>query len=78
MPLTVTSIMAWGAVTASVLTSVAFIIALVIAWMAKDQSNLSLLVGAVVANFTTAVGYWLGSSAGSRAKDEVPPKPPSP
>lgn len=32
--------------------------------------TLTLLVGALASNFTSVVGYWIGSSSGSTAKDE--------
>lgn len=32
--------------------------------------TLTLLVGALASNFTNVVGYWIGSSSGSSAKDE--------
>jgi hypothetical protein len=61
----------WGAIAVSVLASLSFTAALIIAYMAKDQANLSLLIGAVISNFSTAVSFWLGSSAGSQRKDEI-------
>lgn len=63
-------VMAVGAIVMSTLASLAFGGALVMAYLSTDQANLELLVGAVVSNFSTAVSFWLGSSAGSRKKDE--------
>jgi hypothetical protein len=64
--------MMWlGAAVTSVLCSLAFIVALLVSYMSKDQPNLGLLIGAVIANFSTTVSFWLGSSAGSQKKDET-------
>ena len=70
MPIT-TGVMAWGAIAISVLSSLAFFVALIIAHLAQDQTNQSLMIGAVIANFTTTVSFWLGSSFGSQKKDEA-------
>lgn len=43
--------------------------ALVIAFLSKDQGNLTILIGVAAANATTVVGYWVGSSIGSARKD---------
>lgn len=48
--------------------------------------TLSILLGALATNFTAVVGYWIGSSSGSTAKDEKlselvgkpQPEPPKP
>ncbi len=37
-------------------------------WYAKDEKTMDLMNGALIAQFTGAVGYWLGSSRGSDAK----------
>lgn len=34
------------------------------------SETLTLLVGALASNFTSVIGYWIGSSSGSTAKDE--------
>jgi hypothetical protein len=65
------NVSSWGAIAVSLLASFSFTAALIIAYMAKDQANLSLLIGAVISNFSTAVSFWLGSSAGSQRKDEM-------
>jgi len=71
------SIMTAGAVLVSVVTMGAFLTCLALAYHHGDQNSISLLVGAVIANATTTVGFWLGSSAGSQKKDEATqaPKP---
>jgi uncharacterized membrane protein len=61
--------MTWGAIVTSVVAGIAFIVALTIAYMSKDQSNLGVLVGIVGGGFNTTIGFWLGSSAGSQKKD---------
>ena len=62
--------MAWGAIAISVLASIIFVVAFSVAYFSHDTNSLSLLVGATIANFTTAVSYWLGSSSGSQKKDD--------
>ena len=45
--------------------------AIAIAWQADKSDALIALLGMAGANGTAAVNFWLGSSAGSRAKDHV-------
>jgi hypothetical protein len=65
----------WGAIIVSVVTLLTFSGALVVAFYIKEtdvgKSLLQLTVGAAIANATTAVGFWLGSSSGSQKKDDV-------
>lgn len=70
MPST-TILMAYGAIVTSILTSLGFLSALVIAYLSSDHTNQSLMIGAVISNFTTTVSFWLGSSFGSQKKDQV-------
>lgn len=72
------ALMVWGAIITSILSSSAFVLALVVAYLSQDHTNVSLLVGAVIANFSTVVSFWLGSSSGSQRKDDalIPPKTP--
>lgn len=46
-------------------------LAILVAWWCDLADTLKALLVAAGVNGTTAVGYWLGSSAGSRAKDEI-------
>ena len=68
-----------GAVVIAILTQVSFFGALIVAFLTKDAANLSLLYGAIVANATTTVSYYLGSSASSARKTDLlaaaPPVP---
>lgn len=66
-----TKLATWGAIVASGIAGAAFIVALVIAYLSKDQANLPLLIGSVISNFSTVVSFWVGSSAGSQKKDEM-------
>lgn len=59
-----------GAVLVSIFVLAIFLAAIVIAWWSKD-SSLQILLGMAGTNAATAVGYWLGSSSGSKAKDSV-------
>lgn len=64
-------LMTIGAIGVSVITTLGFIGALVISYLSKDASNLSMLLGIVAGGFQAVLGFWLGSSAGSQKKDEV-------
>ena len=65
----------WGAVAVSIIVLLIFVVALGIALLTKDPS-LQILLGMAGANAGTAVGYWLGSSAGSQKKTDImAPKP---
>lgn len=57
-----------GPVLVSLCSLAVFVVALIVAWRTGD-SSLPILLGIAGSNATTTVGYWLGSSAGSRAKD---------
>jgi hypothetical protein len=65
------TVSAWGAIIVSIVTLVTFTGALVVSFFFQDSGLLNLTVGAAIANATTAVGYWLGSSSGSQKKDDV-------
>lgn len=60
-----------GAIVVSAVALLTFGGTLVVAFFFRDPGLLNLVVGAAVANATTAVGYWLGSSSGSQKKDEM-------
>jgi ABC-type uncharacterized transport system permease subunit len=68
MPMSV--LMVWGAIITSILASLAFMAALVIAYLTHDTASQQQLVGAIIATFATVVAFWVGSSAGSQKKDE--------
>jgi hypothetical protein len=66
----------WGAIIVSLVALITFTGALIVAFYVflgstHDASLLQLTVGAAIANATTAIGFWLGSSSGSQKKDEV-------
>jgi hypothetical protein len=61
----------WGAIAVSVVTLLTFTGALIVAYISNKENLLELTVGAAIANATTAVGFWLGSSSGSQKKDDV-------
>jgi hypothetical protein len=60
-----------GAIIVSGMWSIVFMLALVVVWSAKDQPNLGVLIGVVATNGTTVVGFWLGSSMGSKRKTDL-------
>lgn len=57
-----------GPIVVSIVVLSIFLAALCIAWWTKD-SSLQVLLGMAGTNAATAVGYWLGSSSGSKGKD---------
>jgi hypothetical protein len=63
--------MVWGSIITSVMASLAFLAAILISYLSKDQTNLAMLLGVVAGGFNTVIGYWLGSSAGSQRKDDA-------
>ena len=60
-----------GSIIVSFVVLLTFVVALGVSFFMKDSTMMALTVGAAVANATTAVGFWLGSSSGSQKKDEV-------
>jgi uncharacterized membrane protein YdjX (TVP38/TMEM64 family) len=68
MPPPVSAPIAWGPVIVSVLAMAIFTAAIGVAWVTKD-SSLGTLLGMAGSYAGTVVGYWLGSSSGSRSKD---------
>jgi hypothetical protein len=63
------SVSQWGAIAASVLSLLIFSGSLVASFFMQDTGLLNLVVGAAIANATTCVQYWVGSSTGSQKKD---------
>jgi hypothetical protein len=64
----------WGRVVVSTVVVVGFIGVTVLYMTQKLNGTavpeiLSILLGALATNFTAVVGYWIGSSASSSAKD---------
>lgn len=70
-------LMMLGAIVVSVANSLAFFAALIVAYFSKDSANLTLLIGAVVANASSVISFWIGSSAGSARKTELLASQPS-
>ena len=58
----------WAKPTIGIYSLSLFVIALGIAYMAKSDTALTLLLGMIGANATTVIGYYFGSSAGSAQK----------
>lgn len=66
----------YGTILVSSLVLMIFQAAICIAWWTKD-SSLQVLLGMAGSNAGIAVGFWLGSSSGSRAKDAKIPAAPT-
>ena len=66
-----------GQIATSVLSLLIFLGCLIVSFYAKDSQMELLVVGAAIANATTVVNYWLGSSSGSEKKTDIisPPNP---
>src|SRR5229473_3097517 len=60
-----------GSIIVSFVVLLTFVVALGVSFFMKDSTIMALTVGAAIANATTAVGFWLGSSSGSQKKDDV-------
>ncbi len=66
----------WGRVLVSVIVVVGFLAVLILVLTTKMQGNapsevLLVMLGALGAGFQQVVSYWVGSSAGSTAKDQA-------
>jgi len=64
-------LMLWGAVVISGLVTLAFAVALILAFIKGDAANLNLLIGAVIAQTSSVVSFWIGSSSGSQRKTDL-------
>lgn len=62
---------AWGRILASSFACGAYFSALAFAYISDDKQSLAILEGMGGSAFTAAIGYWLGSSAGSAKKDHI-------
>jgi hypothetical protein len=63
------NISVYGQIGVSVLSQLIFAGTVIVAFFLRDTSILLLVVGAVIANATTTVNFWTGSSSGSQGKD---------
>lgn len=66
----------WGRVLVSTIVVIGFVLVTVLYMTQKLNGNpvpeiLSILLGALATNFTNVVGFWVGSSASSSAKDNT-------
>ncbi len=66
----------YGQIATSALSLVIFAGCLIVSFYAKDSQMELLVVGAAIANATTVVNYWLGSSSGSEKKTDIISPPP--
>ena len=61
----------WAKPAISAFAMAIFVAAFVIAYLAKDQTSLTLLMGVAGSMATTVVNYWVGSSSGSDRKTDL-------
>ena len=59
------------AVSIVVLVTFGVVIGLAVSRTLPDSNGVMMLIGALVSMATTVVGYWCGSSAGSKSKDDT-------
>jgi lipopolysaccharide export LptBFGC system permease protein LptF len=55
----------------SVYSLTLMLVALAVAWYSKNDGAIQILIGAIVANGTTVVNFYMGSSRSSQKKDET-------
>lgn len=60
-----------GAVAVSIFSLTVLLAALIITYLADNDTMLTVLIGVVATNATSVVNYWMGSSAGSARKDAL-------
>jgi uncharacterized membrane protein len=60
-----------GAPLISIFALTIFLIALLIAYVMKNETLETAMLGVAAANATTVVNFWLGSSSNSRKKDDT-------
>jgi len=70
----------WAKPSIGVFSFVLFAAALFVTWKYDKEQAFNLLIGAVIANATTVIGYYFGSSSGSAQKTALlatlpPPRP---
>ena len=61
----------WGQIGISILAQLIFAGTVVVAFFLHDANILLLVVGAVIANSTATIQFWVGSSSGSQKKDDA-------
>lgn len=63
--------MRWAQPSLGAVQQIVFVAALGLAYLSGDSNALTLMYGAVIANATTVISYYFGSSKSSQAKDET-------
>jgi len=58
----------WAKPSIGIFSLVLFALALGVVWWANKEAAFNLLIGAVISNATTVIGYYFGSSSGSAQK----------
>lgn len=58
----------WAKPSIGIFSLTLFMVALGVSWFAKTDTAFNLMIGAVISNATTVVGYYFGSSSGSAQK----------
>ncbi len=65
----------WAKPSIGIFSLFLFFAALFVTWVYNKEAPFNLLIGAVIANATTVVGYYFGSSSGSAHKTELLRRP---
>jgi hypothetical protein len=61
----------WAKTAISIFALGIFLAAFGIAYLAKDNTDLTMMMGAAISMATSVVGYWIGSSSGSDKKTAI-------
>jgi hypothetical protein len=59
---------AWAKPSIGIYSLSLFVLGLGVAWWSKNDTALNLMIGAIISNATTVIGYYFGSSSGSSHK----------
>lgn len=59
----------WGSTIVSVFSLALLLVALLFAFLTHNDNLLVILAGVIATNSTTIIGFWVGSSLSSQAKD---------
>ena len=68
----------WAKPSIGIFSFVVFAAALFVTWKTDQKEAFNLLIGAVIANVTTVIGYYFGSSSGSAQKTALLATRPNP
>jgi hypothetical protein len=77
-PATPSSEPVWAKPSIGIYALTLFVLALGVAVYAKNENGIALMIGAIISNATTVIGYYFGSSSGSTKKTDLMAANPAP